>query len=85
VVAPAFETNADNSYGLSRPLFIYVKNAHRKVIPGMDDFVIEYTADEAMGPDGYLHERGLVVLTPELLKEMQDRAKNGEKMSAPTS
>jgi hypothetical protein len=38
-----------------------------------------------MGPDGYLHERGLVVLTPELLKEMQDRVNKAEKMAAPTS
>jgi hypothetical protein len=38
-----------------------------------------------MGPDGYLHERGLVVLTPELLKEMQERAKSATKMEAPTS
>ena len=82
---PSFETIADHSYGLSRPLFIYIKNAHRKVIPGMDEFLAEYTSDEAMGPDGYLHERGLVVLSPEQLKEMQERAKNGAKMSAPTS
>jgi phosphate transport system substrate-binding protein len=51
----------------------------------MDDFVAEYTSDEAMGPDGYLHERGLVVLSPDQVKEMQERAKSGAKMSAPTS
>ncbi|HXG78774.1 MAG TPA: PstS family phosphate ABC transporter substrate-binding protein [Methyloceanibacter sp.] len=84
-VAPSFDTIADHSYGLSRPLFIYVKNAHRKVIPGMDDFLVEYTSDDAMGTDGYLHERGLVVLSPDLLKEMQERAKNAEKMAPPTS
>ena len=82
---PTFEDIADGSYDIARPLFFYIKNAHRKVIPGMDDFVAEYTSDAAMGPDGYLHERGLVVLTPELLKEMQERAKSGAKMSAPTS
>jgi phosphate transport system substrate-binding protein len=84
-VEPTFDTIADASYGLSRPLFIYIKNAHRKVIPGMNEFVAEYTSDAAMGKDGYLHERGLVVLSPDLLKEMQDRAKDGEKMSPPTS
>jgi phosphate transport system substrate-binding protein len=83
--SPSFETIADHSYGLSRPLFIYIKNAHRKVVPGMDEFLTEYTSDEAMGPDGYLHERGLVVLSPDILKEMQERAKSGAKMSAPTS
>ena len=84
-VEPSFDTIADHSYGLSRPLFLYIKNAHRKVIPGLNEFVTEYTSDEAMGPDGYLHERGLVVLAPDALKEAQERAKNGEKMAAPTS
>jgi phosphate transport system substrate-binding protein len=84
-VEPSFDTIADGSYGLSRPLFIYIKNAHRKVIPGLNEFVAEYTSNEAMGPDGYLHERGLVVLAPDALKEVQERAKNGEKMAAPTS
>ncbi|HYJ59767.1 MAG TPA: PstS family phosphate ABC transporter substrate-binding protein [Methyloceanibacter sp.] len=84
-VEPGFDTIADGSYGLSRPLFLYIKNAHRKVIPGMNELLAEFTSNEAMGEDGYLHERGLVVLSPDLLKEMQDRAKNGEKMGAPTS
>jgi phosphate transport system substrate-binding protein len=84
-ITPSFETIADKSYGLSRPLFFYIKNAHRNVIPGLNDFVAEYTSNDAMGPDGYLHERGLVVLPEGELKEMQDRAKSAEKMSAPTS
>jgi phosphate transport system substrate-binding protein len=82
---PTFDNIADGSYDIARPLYLYIKNAHRKVVPGMDDFIAAYTSNEAMGKDGYLHERGLVVLTPDLLKEMQDRAKNAEKMSPPTS
>jgi len=82
---PSFDTIADGSYGLSRPLFIYIKNPHRKVIAGMDEFITEYTSDASMGEDGYLHERGLVVLPADTLKEMQDRAKGGAKMAAPTS
>ena len=84
-VTPTFDTIADKSYGLSRPLFVYIKNAHRKVIPGMDEFIAEYVSDEAMGEDGYLHERGLVVLADDQMKEMQERAKGAEKMAAPTS
>jgi phosphate transport system substrate-binding protein len=84
-VTPTFDTIADGSYGLSRPLFVYIKNAHRKVIPGMNEFIAEYASNEAMGPDGYLHERGLVVLPEDMLKEMQDRANKAEKMAAPTS
>jgi phosphate transport system substrate-binding protein len=84
-VEPSFDTIADASYKLSRPLFVYIKNAHRKVVPGMDDFIAEYTSDASMGKDGYLHERGLVVLSDDMLKEMQERAKNAAKMAAPTS
>jgi phosphate transport system substrate-binding protein len=84
-VAPGFDTIGDGSYGLSRPLFFYIKNAHRNVIPGLNDFVVEYTSNEAMGEGGYLSERGLVVLPEDQLKEMQERAKNSEKMGPPTS
>ena len=83
--APGFDTIADGSYGLSRPLFIYIKNPHRKVIAGLDEFIAEYTSDHAMGGDGYLHERGLVVLSEDELKAVQERAKKGTKMDAPTS
>ena len=84
-VEPSFDTIGDGSYGLSRPLFFYIKNAHRNVIPGLNDFVVEYTSNEAMGEGGYLSERGLVVLPEDKLKDMQERAKNSEKMGPPTS
>src|SRR3546814_20445781 len=38
-VEPTFETIASGDYGISRPLFIYLKNAHRGVIPGPHAFV----------------------------------------------
>ena len=53
-VAPDAETIASGDYKVSRPLYIYVKNAHRGVIPGLDDFVAEYVSEESFGPDGYL-------------------------------
>ncbi len=61
-VAPSFETIETGEYGVSRPLFFYIKNAHRGVIPGLDDFIAEYVSEEAMGPGGYLSERGMVPL-----------------------
>jgi len=84
-VDPSFDTIADKSYGLSRPLFFYIKNAHRKVIPGMNEYIEEFVSEDAIGPDGYAHERGLVSLSPDALKEMQERAKSATKMSEPTS
>ncbi|MHA6297535.1 substrate-binding domain-containing protein [Devosia sp. CAU 1758] len=61
-VLPAPETIADGSYGVSRPLFFYIKNAHKGVIPGLDEFVTEYVSEESFGEGGYLSERGLIPL-----------------------
>jgi phosphate transport system substrate-binding protein len=61
-IVPTFETIADGSYEVSRPLFIYVKNAHVGVIPGIREFVGEYVSDRASGEDGYLTDKGLIPL-----------------------
>ncbi len=84
-VEPSFETIASGEYGISRPLFIYVKNAHREVIPGLKEFVAEYVSESAMGQDGYLSERGMVVLQPDVLEKTRNAALNGQRMGVPTN
>ncbi len=79
-VAPSIETIADSSYAVSRPLFFYIKNAHRGVIPGLEEFITEYVSEEAMGDGGYLSERGLIPLSPEKRQEVRDGALNGTMM-----
>jgi phosphate transport system substrate-binding protein len=59
-VSPTRETVGSGAYPVSRPLFVYVKNAHRGVIPGLDEFLTEFVSEDALGPDGYLPERGLI-------------------------
>jgi len=61
-VTPTFETIADGSYEVSRPLFFYVKNAHVGVIPGIKEFVAEFVSDRATGEEGYLADKGLIPL-----------------------
>jgi len=61
-VTPTFETIADGSYEVSRPLFFYVKNAHVGVIPGLKEFVAEFMSDRATGEEGYLADKGLIPL-----------------------
>ncbi|MDA0703709.1 MAG: substrate-binding domain-containing protein [Proteobacteria bacterium] len=80
-VAPSEETIADGSYAVSRPLFFYIKNAHRGAIPGLEEFVAEYVSEEAMGNGGYLSERGLIPLADDKRKTVQDAALNGESMT----
>ena len=59
-VAPTFETVAASKFPASRPLFIYVKKQHVNVIPGIEEFIAEYTSDKALGEEGYLADKGLV-------------------------
>jgi phosphate transport system substrate-binding protein len=79
------ETIGSFEYPISRPLFIYIKNAHREVIPGMNDFIAEYMSEPAIGPDGYLEERGLVVLPDDRRAEVQQSVSSATTMAAPES
>ena len=82
-VEPNPDTIADKSYPVSRPLYFYVKNAHRGVIPGLEEFIEEYMSDDALASDGYLAERGLVSLSEDRMMELQDAVLDGEPMDAP--
>jgi phosphate transport system substrate-binding protein len=82
-VAPNADTIADGSYTVSRPLYFYVKNAHRGVIPGLEEFVAEYVSDQSFGEEGYLSERGLIVLPEEQRAQIADAATSGTAMAAP--
>ena len=59
-VEPEFETIADGSYPVSRPLYVYIKKAHLDVIAGMREYLAEYTSEKAWGDDGYLSDKGLI-------------------------
>lgn len=59
-VAPTREAIASGAYGAIRSLYLYVKNAHRGAIPGLEGFLAEYLSEAAIGPGGYLVERGLI-------------------------
>ena len=58
----SIDTIAAGTYPLARPLFFYVKKAHVGVIPGIKEFIAEFSSDKAIGAEGYLVERGLIPL-----------------------
>ena len=61
-IEPTFESIADKSYPISRPLFFYVKKAHVGVVPGMMGYLKEFTSERAWGVEGYLAEKGMIPL-----------------------
>ena len=69
-IPPEFDTIAEGDYPISRPLFIYLKKQHLAFIPGLREFVVEYTSVKAMGEEGYLSEKGLIPLPEDERLEM---------------
>ena len=84
-VTPTFDTIGNKSYKIARPVFVYIKNAHRNVIPGMPEFVAEFVSDNSLGKGGYLAERGLTIMPEAMRKDMQEAAKSAKKVAEPQS
>jgi len=58
----SLNTIQDGSYPISRPLYFYVKNQHIGVIPGIEEYIKEFTSKRAISNRGYLTDLGLVPL-----------------------
>tara|TARA_A100001037_G_scaffold297667_1_gene320030 strand:- start:6440 stop:7471 length:1032 start_codon:yes stop_codon:yes gene_type:complete len=68
-VDPTFENIADGQYPVSRPLYFYVKKAHIGTIPGIEQYLTEWTSEKTWGPDGYLTDKGLIPM-PDAERDM---------------
>ena len=62
---PTFENIISGEYEVSRSMYFYVKREHLPLVPGLAEFVEEFTQEDAWGPDGYLADKGLIPLLPE--------------------
>ena len=79
---PTFDTIADGSYPVSRPLYFYVKKAHVGEIPGILEYLTEFTSEKAWGDDGYLAEKGMIPLAKSKRKEISLRVKKMEPLAS---
>jgi len=55
-----FETIADGSYPISRPLFYYIKKEHMESIPGINEY--DKLFSEMAKPEGRLEDLGLITI-----------------------
>jgi phosphate transport system substrate-binding protein len=70
-VEPSFENIASGKYGISRSLFFYVKKSHVGQVPGLKEFIAEFTSESAFGDEGYLADKGLIPLSGEERKSVR--------------
>ncbi len=67
---PTFETIASGEYKVSRPLFFYVKKGHIGSVPGIEQFLAEFTSEAAWGEEGYLAGKGMIPMTTDERKQV---------------
>ena len=56
--APTFENIAGNNYSVSRALYYYVKHQHIGVVPGIKEYMNEWT--KHWGDEGALSDAGMI-------------------------
>lgn len=70
-VEPTFEAIADGSYKASRALYFYVKHQHIGVVPGIQEYMNEWT--KHWDEDGILSDAGMIPLPEAERDEMTAR------------
>jgi phosphate transport system substrate-binding protein len=70
-VAPTFEAIAEGSYKASRALFMYVKHQHVGVVPGIAEYMTEWT--KHWDEDGILADAGMIPMPTAEREEMAAR------------
>lgn len=81
-VNPSFSEIANGDYGISRSMYLYVKKQNVPLVPGLQEFVVEFTQEDAWGPDGYLVEKGLIPLPEEQREQVRRHARDMEILAA---
>jgi len=73
-----FDAIADGDYPISRPLYFYVKKQHVGTVPGIAEYLAEFTKENTWGEDGYLADKGMIPLNDELRESTGEAIRNLE-------
>jgi phosphate transport system substrate-binding protein len=80
-MAPDFEAIASGDYPISRSMFVYAKAQHVGVVPGIQEYLQEFSSDDAWGEFGYLTDRGLIPMPEDQRQAMVERVDTLETMT----
>ncbi|MAA64581.1 MAG: phosphate ABC transporter substrate-binding protein [Alteromonadaceae bacterium] len=72
---PTMENISSDAYPVARSLWFYVKKAHVGVVPGIAEYVGEFTSEGTWGDNGYLADVGLIPLERSARMEAAKNAK----------
>jgi phosphate transport system substrate-binding protein len=73
-VDPTYDNIASFKYPGARPLFVYVKKAHMRAIPGLEDFMKEWV--KSWGKTGPLARIGMVAMPDEAMTANAAKVQN---------
>lgn len=79
-VEPDFDSIASGEYPISRSIYFYVKKAHVGVIPGIREYLEEFTSEQAWGPEGYLADRGMIPMPDDQREQVRAAVANLENL-----
>jgi len=81
-VEAEFDAIADGDYPISRPLYFYVKKQHVGTVPGIAEYLAEFTRERTWGEDGYLADKGMIPLGDDMRQSIGDAVNNLEVLEA---
>jgi phosphate transport system substrate-binding protein len=73
-VQPTYENISSFAYPGARPLFVYVKKAHMRAIPGLEDFMKEWV--KSWDKDGPLAKIGMVAMPDDAMAANAAKVQN---------
>lgn len=73
-VDPTYENISSFAYPGARAMYLYVKKAHLRAIPGLEGFMQEWV--KSWGKDGPLARRGMVAMSPEQMQANEAKVRD---------
>ena len=73
---PTLLTVSRQNYGLILPIFLYVKKAHVALVPGLKEYLAEFTSEKAVGTTGYFYDLGVVPMPLTDRQKMREDVKS---------
>eukprot|EP01029_Cantina_marsupialis_P028181 TRINITY_DN775828_c0_g1_i1.p2 TRINITY_DN775828_c0_g1~~TRINITY_DN775828_c0_g1_i1.p2 ORF type:complete len:354 (+),score=95.30 TRINITY_DN775828_c0_g1_i1:1675-2736(+) len=80
-IAPTPDNISSAKYPVSRSLFFYTKNSHKKEVPAMNKYIEMFMAENMIGREGILSEIGLIPLPDSYRTEIRKSVLSGKKLT----